>query len=88
MQRRVLGAEHPDTLRTIGYLVKSLSCLSKYEEAAQMQRELLEVRQRILDPMLNIRPREPLGACPSASQSRANLDSELDSESNERHRQY
>jgi hypothetical protein len=51
-----------------------------------MQRELLEVQRRVLDPVLNIRPRELLGTCPSASQSCANLDSEL--ESNKRHRQY
>ena len=44
----------------------AVSHSTTYEEAAQMQREVLEVQRRVLDPVLNIRPRELLGACPSA----------------------
>ncbi len=47
-QRRVLGAEHPDTLLTMGNLAISLREQGKYEKAAQMQRELLEGQRRVL----------------------------------------
>ena len=48
VSKRVLGAEHPDTLMTAGNLALSLSGQGKYDEAVAMQREVLAVKQRVL----------------------------------------
>jgi hypothetical protein len=47
-QTRVLGAEHPDTLRSAGDLALSLSRQTKYAEAEQMFREVHAVQKRVL----------------------------------------
>ena len=49
-QKRVLGAEHPNSLSTTGHLANSLAGQGKYAEAEQMQRELLDVQRRVLGP--------------------------------------
>ncbi len=48
MQKRVLGAEHPETLTSANNLAMSLSDQGKYAEAEQIQREVLAVRKRVL----------------------------------------
>ena len=46
--KRVLGAEHPDTLATEGNLAVSLRGQGKYAEAEALGREVLGVRKRVL----------------------------------------
>ena len=46
--RRVLGEEHPDTLRSANNLALSLSDQWKYADAERINREMLEVRRRVL----------------------------------------
>ncbi len=94
VQRRVLGAEHPHTLRTTGSLASSLNSQGAYEEAAQMQREVLEVRRRVPGPSAEHHdptPRSPRRMLPD-SQCSANLGSTVtllgEFESNKRRRQY
>ena len=48
MEKRVLGAEHPDTLAAARNLVSSLSRQGKHAEAEEMQRAVLAVRKRVL----------------------------------------
>ena len=48
IQRRVLGAEHPNTLATTGHLVVCLISQGKHTEAEPIRRELLEAQQRVL----------------------------------------
>jgi len=48
VMKRVLGAEHSDTLTTAGNLADSLSRQEKYDEAEKMEREVLAVIQRLL----------------------------------------
>ena len=50
IQRRVLGTEHPDTLRSMGTLATVLAYEGHYPEAEKIQRETLEVRRRVLGP--------------------------------------
>ena len=47
-RRRILGEEHPDTLRTMHNLASSYQSLGRTKEAAEMQEKVLEVRRRIL----------------------------------------
>jgi hypothetical protein len=48
VSKRVLGAEHPDTLISAGNLAASLSRQGKYDEAEKMEREVLAVSKRVL----------------------------------------
>ena len=48
VEKRVLGAGHPDTLTTAGNLASSLSGQGKYAEAEEMEREVLAVEKRVL----------------------------------------
>ena len=48
VQRRVLGAEHPDTLYTRSNLAASLNGQGRHAEAEQMELELLDVQRRVL----------------------------------------
>jgi hypothetical protein len=43
VRKRVLGAEHPDTLTAAGNLAVSLSQQGKYDESEKMEREVLAV---------------------------------------------
>jgi hypothetical protein len=45
-----LGPEHPSTLDTTGNFAASLRGQGKHAEAEEMQRELLDVRRRVLGP--------------------------------------
>ena len=47
-RRRVLGDEHPDTLRSIDNLAGVLASQGKYEQAEVYYREALEDRRRVL----------------------------------------
>ena len=49
-QRRVLGAEHPDTLMFGEKLAGSLNAQGKYTDAEAMLREVLPVQRRVLGP--------------------------------------
>ncbi len=44
VRKRVLGAEHPDTLTTAGNLAASLARQGKHDEAEKMERKVLAVR--------------------------------------------
>jgi hypothetical protein len=46
IQRRVLGPEHPDTLRTMENLANSLSELGRYAEAEKLERDTVDLRTR------------------------------------------
>ena len=48
VKQRLLGADHPETLRAACNLAVSLSRLAKYDEAEKMEREVLAVRKRVL----------------------------------------
>ena len=48
VQRRVLGAEHPDTLTSANNLAIVLEEQGELVEAARINRETLEVRRRVL----------------------------------------
>ena len=48
VRKRVLGAEHPDTLTTASNLAASLSDQGKHAGAEEMLREVLAVRKRVL----------------------------------------
>ena len=48
MRKRVLGAEHPDTLTAASNLAASLKSQEKYDEAEKMEREVLAVRKWVL----------------------------------------
>ena len=50
VRKRVLGAEHPDTLTTGHTLASSLSGQGKYAEAEALEHEVLGVRKRVLGP--------------------------------------
>jgi eukaryotic-like serine/threonine-protein kinase len=50
IQRRLLGQEHPDTLRSMGTLAAVLAYEGHYPEAEKLQRETLEIRRRVLGP--------------------------------------
>ena len=48
VRKRVLGAEHPDTLTAASNLAASLKSQEKYDEAEKMEREVLAVSKRVL----------------------------------------
>jgi eukaryotic-like serine/threonine-protein kinase len=50
IQKRVLGVEHPDTLRSMGTLARVVGDEGHYHEAEKLQRETLEIRRRVLGP--------------------------------------
>jgi len=45
---RTLGADHPDTLRTMGNLASSLYSLGDHKAAADMKKQVLEAQTRTL----------------------------------------
>ena len=47
-RRRILGAEHPDTLMSMNNLASTYWAQGKTAEAAALQEEVLEKRKRIL----------------------------------------
>ncbi len=47
-RRRLLGEEHPDTLRSAGLLAQSLYWQGKHAEAERIQREVLGAQRRVL----------------------------------------
>ncbi|QGA15967.1 hypothetical protein EYB26_003634 [Talaromyces marneffei] len=47
-REKVLGAEHPDTLSSVGYLGLVLESQGKYEEAEAMHRRALASREKVL----------------------------------------
>ena len=47
-RRRVLGEEHPDTLKTVSNLAMSLAYQRKHAEAEEMLQAALEVSRRVL----------------------------------------
>ena len=49
-RQRVLGPEHPDTLRSLSDLSVLLDKLGQHLEAADMARQALAARQRVLGP--------------------------------------
>lgn len=48
MRERVLGSEHPDTLRSMTKLAPAYYRQGRYEEAATLERVLLGMRERVL----------------------------------------
>ncbi len=50
IQRRVLGPESPETLRSAHALARSISQQSHYPEAEALQRQALDIQRRILGP--------------------------------------
>ena len=48
IQRRVLGKEHPDTLRSRNNLAVAIKFQGRHEEAERLHREVLEIRRRVL----------------------------------------
>ena len=46
-RRRVLGAEHPDTMRTMHNLANTLAAQSKHSEAEVMKREVRAAARRL-----------------------------------------
>ena len=50
LERRNLGADHPDTLATMHNLANMYSGQGNYEEAEKLYRETLQIQQRILGP--------------------------------------
>ncbi|MFY9935965.1 MAG: serine/threonine-protein kinase [Silvibacterium sp.] len=50
IQRRVLGPQAPDTLRSMSYLAAVLAEEDRYVEAEKLERETLENQRRVLGP--------------------------------------
>jgi serine/threonine protein kinase len=50
IQRRVLGPEHADTLRSMGTLARVVGDEGHYGEAEKLFRETLEIQRRVLGP--------------------------------------
>jgi len=50
IQRRVLGPEHPDTVRSVGVLAWNLKTQGHYAEAEKLLREVLDIERRVLGP--------------------------------------
>ena len=48
LQTQVLGAEHPDTLRSMNNLANTLYSQGKYEEAEALYRQTLKLRTQVL----------------------------------------
>lgn len=49
-RQRVLGPEHPDTLRSMNHLAATLMQEGHYAEAEKLERQTLETRRRVLGP--------------------------------------
>jgi tetratricopeptide (TPR) repeat protein len=50
IRRRVLGPEHPDTLRSMGDLAAGYETYGKYAQAAMLNQKALEISHRVLGP--------------------------------------
>ena len=50
IRTKVLGSEHPDTLRSMNNLASSFQSLGQIKEAAQLHEETLAIRKRVLGP--------------------------------------
>jgi eukaryotic-like serine/threonine-protein kinase len=50
IRRRVLGPEHPETLRSMSKLAGALREQGRYPEAEKLQRETLDILRRVLGP--------------------------------------
>jgi hypothetical protein len=46
---RMLGAEHPDTLTSMGNLALTFSKQGRLKEAEELEVQLMEMRKRVLD---------------------------------------
>ena len=47
MRKKLLGVEHPDTLRSMGNLAATYSNLGKWNEAEQLEVKVLEIRKKL-----------------------------------------
>jgi hypothetical protein len=47
-RKRVIGAEHPDTLLTMGHLGRTYSHQGRWKEAEELELQVLEARKRLL----------------------------------------
>ena len=47
---KVLGTEHPDTLRSMNNLAVKYSVEGKYEEAGELQLKALDLHKKVLGP--------------------------------------
>ncbi len=50
MKKRVLGLEHPDTLRSKGNLAWSIQEQGRASEAEALHRQMHEIKKRVLGP--------------------------------------
>ena len=50
MRKRVLGLEHPDTLRSMHGLAETYVSLGRSTEALKLYEECVEIRKRVLGP--------------------------------------
>jgi non-specific serine/threonine protein kinase/serine/threonine-protein kinase len=50
IQRRVLGPEHPETLKSMDSLATLMSGEGRYSDAAKLERETLDIQRRVLAP--------------------------------------
>ena len=48
MRKRFLGAEHPDTLKSMGYLARTYNDLGKWNEAEQLTVQVMDIRKKLL----------------------------------------
>ena len=46
--KRILGSEHPDTIRALGNLASTYGSLGRYIEAEELKKQVLDARNRIL----------------------------------------
>ena len=49
MRKKLLGAEHPDTLISMGNLVVTYSRQGKWNEAEQLEAQVLDIQRKLLD---------------------------------------
>jgi len=50
IQRRVLGPDHPETLKSMDSLATVMNGEGRYSDAAKLERETLDVQRRVLAP--------------------------------------
>ena len=48
MQKKLLGAEHPDTLLSMGNLASTYSNQGKWNEAEQLEVQVLDMQKNVL----------------------------------------
>ena len=48
MKKRLLGAEHPDTLLSMGNLARIYSDQGRWSEAEQLEVQVMEMRKKLL----------------------------------------